>query len=57
LRTAYLVRHKLGTTTCMPTKHGLEAGHIEDHVKRIARRLMDRRTKCNAQGSRLATAP
>jgi len=34
----------------MPTKCGPEAGHLEDHAN--PRRLMDRRTKCNARASR-----
>jgi hypothetical protein len=36
----------------MPTKRGPDPGQIKDHVKRISRRLMARRKKRNASGSR-----
>lgn len=36
----------------MPTKRGPERVQIEDHVKRIARRLIARRKKRQARGSR-----
>ena len=36
----------------MPTKRGPDSGQIEDHVKRISRRLIARRTQRHAGGNR-----
>jgi hypothetical protein len=36
----------------MPTERGSKPGQLEDHIKRIARRILDRRKKHNANRSR-----